>query len=33
MSNIQSFMFGLMTAWTPGLLCLVWMFWRAPELE
>jgi hypothetical protein len=33
MTDIQTFVLGVMTAWTPGLLCLAWMLWRAPELE
>lgn len=33
MSAIQSFMLGVMVAWTPGLLLLGFLLWRAPEIE
>lgn len=33
MTNLQSFLLGLMVAWTPSLILLAWMAWisrRAP---
>jgi len=32
MSAVQSFLFGIMVAWTPSLVVLVWLLRSAPNL-
>ena len=33
MSVPQAFIFGAMVAWTPSLILLAWLLWRAPSLH